>query len=157
MAYLSPTRYFVVSGSGLSRISKLNAFDEALRDAGIHNYNLVPVSSIIPLNAFRIDPVRLNPGSIVFVVMARKYGVGGEKIKAGVAWAMGIDSEGRRYGCVVESNSSERSLEAELKLKLDALCASRGFSKVVDRGIEIKTLEVPDGYYGCVVAAVVLI
>lgn len=43
-----PRYYFVVSGSALSPVSHLNAFDGALKEAGIHNLNLVEVSSILP-------------------------------------------------------------------------------------------------------------
>ncbi|RLE62002.1 MAG: hypothetical protein DRJ38_10435, partial [Thermoprotei archaeon] len=38
---LKPRKFFVVKGSGLSKTSKLNAFDAALKRAGISHCNLV--------------------------------------------------------------------------------------------------------------------
>ncbi|MFX1435337.1 MAG: pyruvoyl-dependent arginine decarboxylase, partial [Promethearchaeota archaeon] len=44
---LVPKKVFFVNGKGYHK-SKLAAFEEALRDAGIEKYNLVNVSSILP-------------------------------------------------------------------------------------------------------------
>ncbi len=157
MAYLKPTKFFTTSGKGLSDVSEINAFDAALRDAGIGDYNLVPVSSIIPLDAEEVEPVELPPGSIVFVVMAKRFGKSG-KISAGIAWAQGLDEKGRRYGCVIESNNSGdgEELRRELDRKLEDLCRRRGI-RPDKRGFKVESIEVPEGKFGCVVAAVVLL
>lgn len=67
-----PTRLFLTKGCGTHR-EKLQSFELALRDAGIAQYNLVRVSSILPPNC-RIVPRKqgiqlLNPGQIVFCVL----------------------------------------------------------------------------------------
>jgi len=69
-----PKKVFLTKGVGKSK-DKLTAFELALRDAGIAPYNLVSVSSILPPGA-KVVPRNeglklLNPGQVVFVVMAR--------------------------------------------------------------------------------------
>jgi len=53
----------------------LSSFEEALRDAGIAQYNLVTVSSIFPPKCRLISRAQgnkyLKPGQVVFCVMAR--------------------------------------------------------------------------------------
>lgn len=69
-----PRFIFFVKGKGTHPI-ELISFNLALRDAGIENYNLVPVSSICPPGCKIISPEQgiklLSPGEIVFCVMAR--------------------------------------------------------------------------------------
>ena len=71
---LVPKKVFFTKGEGYHK-SKLAAFEEALRDAGIEKYNLVNVSSILPpycIEIQREDGLKqLRPGQIVFAVMAR--------------------------------------------------------------------------------------
>jgi arginine decarboxylase len=71
---LVPRKVFFVKGVGFHK-SKLAAFEQALRDAGIEKYNLVNVSSILPpfcLEVEREDGLsQLNPGQVVFAVIAR--------------------------------------------------------------------------------------
>ena len=96
---LKPKKFFVVGGKGLSKVSKLNAFDMALKEAGISQCNLVPVSSILPRDIEEISPVQIEAGEITFVIMARQDGEGGEEISAGLAWARTND-----FGLVVEGH-----------------------------------------------------
>ncbi|HLC50281.1 MAG TPA: arginine decarboxylase, pyruvoyl-dependent [Candidatus Nanoarchaeia archaeon] len=69
-----PSKIFLAKGIGIHK-DKLSSFELALRDAGIEKFNLVTVSSILPPNC-KIIPkdeglTHLNPGEIVFCVMAR--------------------------------------------------------------------------------------
>ena len=70
----TPSKVFFTKGVGIHK-DKLASFEKALRDAGIEKYNLVYVSSILPPNCKIIskeDGLKsLNPGQIVFCVMAR--------------------------------------------------------------------------------------
>ncbi|HID42352.1 MAG TPA: arginine decarboxylase, pyruvoyl-dependent [Archaeoglobaceae archaeon] len=72
---LTPKRIFFTSGTGRHK-DELVSFELALRDAGIEKYNLVTVSSIYPPRCEVIDVNEginlLNPGQIVFCVMAKK-------------------------------------------------------------------------------------
>lgn len=69
-----PKRVFFTKGVGAHK-EYLTSFELALRDAGIAPYNLVTVSSIFPPNCQKVSREEglklLNPGSIVFCVMAR--------------------------------------------------------------------------------------
>ncbi|MCU0287884.1 MAG: arginine decarboxylase, pyruvoyl-dependent, partial [Acidobacteria bacterium] len=70
-----PRFIFFVKGKGTHPV-ELISFNLALRDAGIENYNLVPVSSICPPGCRIISPIEgiklLSPGEIVFCVLARQ-------------------------------------------------------------------------------------
>jgi arginine decarboxylase len=59
-----PTCYFLVCGRGDGN-SLLNSFDMALLDAGVGDTNLVRLSSIVPPNCKRIDPISLPLGALV--------------------------------------------------------------------------------------------
>lgn len=151
-----PKKYFIVAGSGLSRVSNLNSFDKALLDAGIANYNLVPVSSIIPENCTELEePVSLKIGSIVYVVMARSDGIGRMKIGAGIGVAK-IRKDNILYGVVVESTKYERDLKDDLRKKINEMVKARN-AEILDIKFKTKYLDIPEGYYGTVIAAVVFV
>lgn len=69
-----PRRAFLTKGVGRHR-EKLTSFEEALREAGIAQYNLVQVSSIFPPHCELVQRHEgsklLSPGQIVFAVVAR--------------------------------------------------------------------------------------
>lgn len=150
---MKPRRFFVTSGRALSRVSRLNAFDRALLEAGIGNCNLVPVSSIIPGGAEECGVCEIPAGSIVFVVIARMEGSGGEELGAGIAWGW---ERSRRFGLVVEAHDNIDSdrLRRVLEDKLRDMAEARGV-ELVDVKYRIESLKVPDGYYGSVIAALV--
>lgn len=70
-----PKYAFFVSGTGCHK-DKLQAFEQALLDAGPIAHNLVAVSSILPAGCEVISPEKgfsmLTPGEITFCVMARQ-------------------------------------------------------------------------------------
>jgi len=72
---LVPKKVFFVKGKGFHK-SKLAAFEEALRDAGIEKYNIVNVSSILPPYCIEINKndglKQLRPGQVIFAVLARE-------------------------------------------------------------------------------------
>jgi len=86
----------VSAGRGIG-LTRLSAFDAALRDAGVADFNLVRLSSVIPPGA----TVREVPGSeqlqgrigdVLFCVYADSYAsTPGEEAWAGVAWAQRPD------------------------------------------------------------------
>ncbi len=152
-AYLRPRKYFVVGGRGLSRVSKLNAFDRALHEAGISHCNIVPVSSILPRSAEEVESAPIEPGAIVFVIMARADGESRERISAGLAWARTDD-----YGLVAEGHAEGRGeeLREELLKRIEDMAAARGL-RVVDVKCRVEELVVPEGLYGSAVVALVLV
>ncbi len=153
------SRFAVVSGKGVSSFSALNAFDNALLDAGIGNYNLVPVSSILPENIrlVSLDELNAPEGSVVYVVLGKALGKSGDLISAGVKWALGVDRKGRRYGIIMEDGGekSRYACERDLDLKLKEAVEVRGLNVESSGGV-VESMVVPRGKYGAVVAAVVL-
>lgn len=92
---LTPKQIFFTSGTGRHE-DPLVSFELALRDAGIHKFNLVPVSSIFPPGCDIVNLEgglnRLNPGQILFCVMARKTSnEEGKKVFASVGTAIPED------------------------------------------------------------------
>lgn len=69
-----PKKIFLTKGVGINK-DKLASFEAALRDAGIAEYNLVSVSSILPPNCKIIPREKgikyLKHGQILFCVLAR--------------------------------------------------------------------------------------
>jgi arginine decarboxylase len=69
-----PTRAFLTRGVGRHRY-RLKSFEEALRNAGVAQQNLVQVSSIIPPKCSLISQKEglqsLSPGQICYCVLAR--------------------------------------------------------------------------------------
>ncbi|MCQ2056048.1 MAG: pyruvoyl-dependent arginine decarboxylase [archaeon] len=150
---LVPTRFFVSSGSAVSNVSDLNAFDKALINTGIGEQNLVLVSSIIPENAKQIDRAKLPMGAITYCVLSQMRGFEGETISAGIAYAYRGDNQG---GYVAESHlhGSGKSLKIELQRKIEEIAKTRRV-EIADINFVIEELEVPANHYGCCIASLV--
>src|SRR3989442_4199561 len=89
-----PTKFFVTSGKAVSKVSDLNAFDEALQNAGLAEQNIVSVSSVLPVG---IRPVRqrdLPMGAITHCVLAQQRGGEGRTISAGIPYGFRDDDYG---------------------------------------------------------------
>lgn len=81
----------IVWGTGEGSTA-LSAFDRALSEGGIHNYNLVTLSSVIPEDATVIErgthEQAWDVGEFVAAVLAQNESpVEGETIAAGLGWA----------------------------------------------------------------------
>ncbi len=89
--------------------SPLNAFDNALLDAGVHNLNLIRVSSIVPRDAVFGDKPALAVGTLVPAVYAHiSSNVSGEIVSACVG--AGVGDEG---GLLMEYHHRGRADDAE--------------------------------------------
>ena len=105
--------------------TKLNAFDNALSDAGIGDVNLIKVSSMLA-GQTEITPLpALKAGSMVNCVLSEVTSdVPGEEITAVIAVAIGDE-----LGCVVEASSTEKSpddLVGEAKYMVEYMMEKRG-------------------------------
>lgn len=148
-----PKRFFVTSGKATSPISELNAFDLALKEAGIAQCNLVYVSSVLPPNCEEVELEPIPIGAITYVVMSKMNSPGGEKISAGTAWSFG---KGNGYGIVAEAHghTDERALKRTLESRIREMAEARNIE--ADKiSYRIETLDVPIGNYGCVISALV--
>jgi len=80
--------------------TKIAAFDKALWDAGIANYNIIRLSSVIPENArINVKKVDLNPdehGYRLYVVISDSYQERpGKSAVAGLGWAVSRQANGK--------------------------------------------------------------
>jgi arginine decarboxylase len=155
--FLVPRGFFVTSGEAHDGASALNAFDLALKDAGITQCNLVEVSSILPPGCLEVEPIDIPTGAVTFCVMARMAGTLGERIGAGLAWTWGATPGGERYGIVAEHHGSSSSGEIErmLIVKLERMAEVRGMGMEAPK-VRTRSM-VCEGNYGCVVAVLVFV
>ncbi len=104
---LIPRKIFFTRGVGRGE-SKLQSFEEALRDSGIASFNLVSVSSIFPPNAELVSRAEglslLHPGQILFTVLARNES---DELNRLVSTAIGyaLPSDRSRWGYLSEHHS----------------------------------------------------
>lgn len=145
-------RIAIVSGKDEGP-TKLNAFDNALSDAGIGDVNLIKVSSMLAKNTQITDLPTLKAGAMVNCVLSTVTSdIPGEEITAVVAVALGEE-----LGCVVETTGREKSpddLTAEAKFMVEYMMEKRGV-EIKELIIESSTLTVDQ--IGSVVSAVVYI
>jgi arginine decarboxylase len=148
-----PKEFFVTSAKAISPVSQLNAFDLALKNAGISQCNIVPVSSILPPGCKERKWRKIPAGSITFVVAARMDGEEGSNIGAGIAWTWEKSGE---FGIVAEAHGymDKKALKVTLDGKIKEMAGIRGIS-VTPMKDRIEVLRVPMGSYGCVVAILV--
>lgn len=115
----------VRTGSGQGR-TLLSAFDGALQGAGVGDFNLVTLSSVIPTGSrIRMVGGTLEGahGDVLFCVRAEAYAEHpGERAWAGIGWC--VDAEGA--GLFVEHHGgSEESVMEQIELSLADMKASR--------------------------------
>ena len=104
------------------------AFDAALLDAGIANYNLIYLSSVIPagsaIRRAKFESIDEHYGHRLYVVIARHdQQRAGESAWAGLGWTQ---EAGRGRGLFVEVHGPLRAeVEAEIHTTLDFMKAKR--------------------------------
>lgn len=132
----------------------LSAFDRAIFEAGIHNFNLIPLSSVIPINSEveRVGKTQLSKevGDVLYVVIA-SFGCQKPEavISAGLGW---VQTE--QGGLFVESAGEfgQADCEEEIRIGLTEMLGSRGWNgeiktKVIShRVIEIANVTVAAVY-----------
>lgn len=134
-----PNRFVLVSGIG-DAAEALNAFDRALLSAGVGNYNLVKVTSILPPFAQVGSVEELPAGAIVFAAMGSITSLhAGEQISAAVA--AGVPADPSKPGVLMEGSFRCSKEEAEQKVREMAKLAMQ------DRGEEI--LRIDSAAAGC--------
>jgi arginine decarboxylase len=116
--------------------TELSAFDAALIDAGVANFNLIRLSSVIPAKS-TVERVDQSPfaragewGDRLYVVYAEKRtSTPGEQVWAGVGWAQDA-STGR--GLFVEHEGRDRDqVCGELDASLHDLQRNRGLDRSI--------------------------
>lgn len=115
MIIKQPTHYFIVAGQS-EGYTELNAFDQALLEAGVGDTNLVRMSSILPPHCARIEPVALPYGALVPVAYAdMTSSTPGEWIASAVA--IGLPADPSLPGLIMEHHGVGRLDEIEAQVR----------------------------------------
>ncbi|WP_402468710.1 pyruvoyl-dependent arginine decarboxylase [Isoptericola aurantiacus] len=125
-----PLTIHVSAGTGVGRTT-LSAFDAALVAAGVGDFNLVRLSSVIP-PASRVvevdgpDQIAGEHGDALYCVYAESHAsLPGHEAWAGVAWSLREDGSGA--GLFVEHEGpSQEQVAVDLSHSLEDLSAVRG-------------------------------
>lgn len=131
--------------------TRLNAFDNALIDAGIGDVNLIKVSSIIPANAQIVRLPPLETGSTVNCVLSHRISNNrGDLISAVIAVALSDN-----MGCVAENggiNKDPKIIREDAIFMVEYMMRKRG-EKIKNLIVEEINHKVKE--CGAVVAALV--
>lgn len=131
----------VASGIGTGP-TKLSAFDSALNDAGVANYNLIRLSSVVPPETTIkvVDKSDIEShgewGDKLYVVMAEiRVNTPNAEAWAGIGWVQ--DSNTGKGLFVEHEGGNEKTVRRDIEASLNALMATRN----VDFGqIEMKVV-----------------
>lgn len=139
----------------MSKVSDLNAFDQALMQAKIGEQNLVSVSSVLPIGAKKVAVRELPMGAITHCVLAQMRGGEGEMISAGIAYAFRKDGMG---GYVAEGHmhGTKKALKEVLEWKMSEMQALRGV-ELMKINYAIEELSIPMDHYGTCLGALVFV
>jgi arginine decarboxylase len=148
------TPIHVAGGVGVAP-TEMSAYDAALADANLHNYNLISVSSVIPADgqlAVVDEAPDLGPAGNKLTVVQGKIVAGPEDdtetITTGIGWATGPGP-----GLFYEASGTDREAVAEeIRRGLEAGCELREWT-ITDQDLKLSTAEPVEGSY---TAAVVL-
>ncbi|OGY23734.1 MAG: hypothetical protein A2126_01480 [Candidatus Woykebacteria bacterium GWB1_45_5] len=115
----------------------LSAFDTALKDAGIYNYNIIKLSSVIPpesrivVRKWRNAPT--EHGKKLYTVLADiRSDLLGRSIAAGIGWYQIKDGRGvfAEHTDMIESlnaKEAESNVAKKIETTIRDLCANRGY------------------------------
>lgn len=137
--------------------TKLSSFDAALMDAGIHDYNLIPVSSILAKGTKIVEGFgeKIEKGSFVPAVLSACHS---NKKGEGVIAVIGAAMLKSGIGFVVElseSNATVERIKERINNKFELIAKAR--KTEIDGEIHFAVAEHTVKEYGCAVAAAVYV
>ncbi|WP_135829714.1 pyruvoyl-dependent arginine decarboxylase [Halorussus halobius] len=138
----------VARGTGTGP-TELAAYDAALADANLHDYNLVTVSSVVPADA-EVASVGTAPdlgpaGQRLTVVQARATRAGPGRVSAALGWATGDGDPGLFYEAAGETDPGD--VAERVRVGLEAGLDLREWS-AADERVETASVDVESGTYG---------
>lgn len=141
----------VVWGTGTGPTA-MSAYDAALADANVHDYNLVTVSSVVPASA-AVEAVGTAPdlgpaGNRLTVVEAHANAAGPRHLSAGLGWTREPDGPGLFYEVADETDPAD--VEARVRAGLDAGRELRDWAFDGER-VETTTVTADSGEYASAV------
>jgi len=148
-----PKNFFIVAATGVGK-TELNAFDKALFEAGISEYNLVKVSSIIPPGAKETHILELPKGSYLPIAYgAITCSEEGTIITAAIA--VGLPEDENLCGVIMEFAGYISEEEAKEKAKFMAEEALKMRGGGIKK-INVKSVSMMVKEPSCVFAGVAL-
>lgn len=141
----------IVSAAGTGP-TQTAAYDAALAAAGVHNYNLITLSSVIPANAtieVGDDVPDLGPAGQGLYVVEAEATTDSDEAAAAIGWAREPDGPGIFYEV---SGDDEGAVREDVRAGLEAGRDLREWS-FGDDNVVVETIEATEGDY---VSAVVL-
>jgi len=131
----------------------LSSFDTALAEAGIHNYNLVTLSSVIPAEP-SIEVVGTAPdlgpvGDELHVVESSATAEPGERAAAGIGWARSESGRGIFYEV---SGEDPEQVREEIEAGLAAGRQLRDWT-FVDENVVVRSVAADGEHASAVVCA----
>lgn len=135
---ISLQNYILRTGTGCS-INKLTAFNRALIAAGVSNYNLVKVSSILPPNCYHRNEIALSKGLLLPSAFSSIYSDRiGDILSSSVA--IGIPSDSDNIGIIMEHSALSSKDETEKTARVLVIQAMQDrdipFSEIISVAVE---------------------
>lgn len=155
LSFAPGSRFVLRSGTGVARRA-LNAFDAALVSAGVGNYNLIKVSSILPPGAVEGSEIPLIAGSRLPIAYGAQLAEEpGHRISASVSVAVPMDDS--INGVIMEFHAHGTAADADriVREMAEEAMELRGIKikKILSTAVEALSGEQPT----CVFASVALI
>jgi len=154
-----PAKVILVSGTGHGA-SQLNAFDNALRNAGIGDYNLIKVTSIVPGGATIVTPkeyrIELAPGSILPAVYTYRIGASREDRIASCV-GVGVPNDTHKVGVIFEANLIGTESEAQKMVSRMLTEAMECRGTPIGKQLMTSADVIATHSYACTISAAVLL
>lgn len=152
----------VTTGQGHGK-TPLSAFDSALKNAGIHNYNLIYISSIIPtgtvIRTGKFKSSENEYGNRLYVVKAEmRSRETGKYIGAALGWYQLEDGRGvfvEHEGIGETKEAVKSNLYKEVRESLIDLCHNRNFPYYKNNiKVKISLIKIQNKAASTIVAAI---
>ena len=150
-----PKRFKISSGAAASK-QELVAFDKALVDAGISNYNLLRVSSILPIGCTQADVIDKPEGSALLVAYG-SYSSNRPEETIASAVGIGVPKGKNQIGVIMEFADVCNAVVAEEAVR-QMICDAMENHGIACEEIIISSAEatVTAGEYTSVISSVAL-
>lgn len=152
-----PTQYLLRSGHGKADYALL-AFDNALISAGLANYNLLKISSILPAGCMEAKELELRDGEGSALLVA--YGsissdTPGDLIASAIA--VGIPKEIGRVGVIMEvaGHFDAKTADKEARKMVELAMKNHGIALAEIKSSSIEK-RVEGGKHACVISALAM-
>lgn len=120
-------KYYKISSGAASATQRLVSFDAALIEAGISNYNLLRVSSILPIECTRKAEIDKLEGSALLVAYGSfSSNIPGQKIASAVG--VGIPKDKTQVGVIMEyaAEGDAKTAEAVVREMVEQAMKNHG-------------------------------